>query len=41
MRAMNDMIENMMPKNERESKLTLALLVACIVVFALAVRFCA
>ena len=41
MRAMNDMIERMMPKNEKEAKITFALLVVGIIVFALAVRFCA
>ena len=38
---MNEMVENMMPKNEGEAKFTFALLVACIIIFALAVRFCA
>lgn len=41
MRAMNDMIENTMPKNEKEAKRVLALLAVCIVAFLLAVRFCA
>ena len=38
---MNKMVENMMPKNEDEAKFTFALLLVCIIVFALAVRFCA
>ena len=38
---MNDVIENMMPKTEGEAKFRLALLVVCIIAFALAVRFCA
>ena len=41
MRAMNDIIESMMPKSEKEAKFTFALLLVCIIVFALAVRFCA
>lgn len=41
MRAVNDMIENMMPKSEKEAKHVFVWLAVGVIVFLLAVRFCA
>ena len=38
---MDDIIESMMPKDEKEAKRVFVWLVVCIVAFLLAVRFCA